>query len=173
MGPPGENLARGYPDITSAVDAWGNERSLYTFSPPSDVTGFSEATGHFTQLVWKATQTVGCGAYACNGENGIDGYMLVCEYWPPGNIEGTGDERNVFFEENVQAEVVMGDSGFNEFSATVGATGVGTATATGSLVPTGSAGASATSSSSGNVVDVRWEGWMGFVVGVIGVLGGL
>lgn len=167
-GPPGENLARGYPDVTSAVDAWGNERDLYTFSPNSAVTGFSEATGHFTQLVWKGTQTVGCGAYACNGDNGIAGYMLVCEYWPPGNIEGTGSQRNVFFEQNVQGQVRQGEDGFDEFSATVGATGVGTATATGTLIPTGSASASGTSN-----VGVRKEGRLDFAVGVVGLGVGL
>lgn len=131
----GENLARGYPDVESAVDAWGNERSLYTFTPGA-VTGFTEATGHFTQLVWKNTQTVGCGAFACDGMNGIGGYMLVCEYWPPGNIEGTGANVNQFFAVEVQDQVNSGDNGFNAFSATVGATGVGTSWATGTVIPT-------------------------------------
>lgn len=175
-GPPGENLARGYPDVTSAVDAWGNERALYSFSPPSNVTGFTEATGHFTQLVWKSTQTVGCGVYACNGQNGIAGYMLVCEYWPPGNIEGTGSEKNVFFDENVQGQVYQGEDGFNEFSATVGATGVGTATATGTLIPTGSHGGSASATSTGNI-GVGREGWLDFGIGIVafgvGLVGGL
>lgn len=161
-GPPGENLARGYPDITSAVDAWGNERALYTFSPQNAVTGFSEPTGHFTQLVWKSTQTVGCGAYACNGNNGLAGYMLVCEYWPPGNIEGTGSERNVFFNQNVQGQIRQGEDGFDVFSATVGATGVGTATATGTLIPTGTGNASSN-------VGVRREGWIGVGIGVAGL----
>src|SRR5258708_6625689 len=45
-GPYGENLARGYPDVIGAVDAWGDERALYDFSS-TNPTGFSEATGHF------------------------------------------------------------------------------------------------------------------------------
>lgn len=132
----GENLARGYPDVTSAVDAWGNERDQYKFSGSG--TGFSEATGHFTQLVWKFTQTVGCGAYACGGQNGVDGYMLVCEYWPAGNVEGTGSNENIYFDSQVQSQVRQGDGSgsttFNTFSATAGATGIGNAQATGSLV---------------------------------------
>ncbi|OAL28385.1 hypothetical protein AYO20_09502 [Fonsecaea nubica] len=127
-GPYGENLARGYPDVISAVDAWGNERALYNFSS-SDPTGFTEATGHFTQLVWQSTQATGCGWTDCDGKNGLDGIYLVCEYWPPGNVVG---ENNLFFKANVGAERSGGDSGFDELSATIGATG-GTPTATTSL----------------------------------------
>lgn len=83
-GPNGENLAEGYTNISSAVDAWGNERARYSFRKP----GFSEVTGHFTQLVWKHTTSVGCGRVNCNGKNDVEGWFLVCEYWPPGNVGG-------------------------------------------------------------------------------------
>lgn len=80
-GPYGENLALGYPDVVAAVDAWGNERREYDFDHP----GFTEQTGHFTQLVWKNTTAVGCGRVECGGGKG---WYLVCEYWPRGNVEG-------------------------------------------------------------------------------------
>ena len=124
-GPYGENLARGYPNVTSAVDAWGNERDLYHFSS-SNPTGFSEATGHFTQLVWQSTQATGCGWTDCNGKNGLDGIYVVCEYWPEGNIEG---DDNSYFEQNVLSERKSGDDGFSELDATRGVTG-GTPTST-------------------------------------------
>lgn len=98
-GPTGENLAIGYPDMTAAIDAWGNERSMYDFSGP---TGFSEKTGHFTQLVWKDTTSTGCAAIDCTGRNSLKGFMVVCEYWPPGNVVGQG---NSYFRTNVQAQV--------------------------------------------------------------------
>jgi hypothetical protein len=129
-GPYGENLARGYPDVPSAVDAWGDERSLYHFSN-NNPTGFSEETGHFTQLVWQGTQSTGCGWTDCNGKNGLDGVYLVCEYWPPGNIVG---EDNQFFIENVQPERSAGLNGFSEQSATAGVTG-GTPTSATSTGP--------------------------------------
>ena len=125
-GPYGENLARGYPDVTSAVDAWGDERAMYDFSS-TNPTGFTEATGHFTQLVWQSTQATGCGWTDCNGKNGLGGIYLVCEYWPAGNVVG---ENNLYFEQNVFAERAGGSSGFNELQATQGATG-GTPTSTG------------------------------------------
>lgn len=45
---------------------------------------FSDSVGHFTQLVWKNTTTVGCGAADCNDA----GWLLVCEYNPAGNVVG-------------------------------------------------------------------------------------
>ncbi|MCJ1376728.1 hypothetical protein MMC20_007973 [Loxospora ochrophaea] len=83
-GPYGENLAEGYANITSAIDAWGDERALYNFNDP----GFSEQTGHFTQLVWKNTSSTGCGRVFCNGKNNVAGWYLVCEYYPRGNVGG-------------------------------------------------------------------------------------
>jgi uncharacterized protein YkwD len=65
-GPTGENLAAGYANASNAVDAWADERTAYDFNNP----GFSESTGHFTQVVWKATTTVGCGRVDCEGKDG-------------------------------------------------------------------------------------------------------
>ncbi|GLA94917.1 hypothetical protein AtubIFM57143_001912 [Aspergillus tubingensis] len=52
-GPYGENLAFGYPNVSSAVAAWGDEVQKCNFQEP---TGFTEETGHFTQLVWRETR---------------------------------------------------------------------------------------------------------------------
>jgi Cysteine-rich secretory protein family len=98
-GPTGENLALGYLDMTTAIDAWGKERARYDFKAP---TGFSEETGHFTQLVWKETTSVGCAAVDCSGKNGLKGYVTVCEYWPAGNVVG---QQNAYFRANVQAQI--------------------------------------------------------------------
>lgn len=57
----------------------------YNYSDPV----FSEQTGHFTQLVWESTSTVGCGARLC----GTKGWYLVCEYWPRGNVVGEFGEQ--------------------------------------------------------------------------------
>lgn len=146
----GENLARGYVDVTSAVDAWGYERDLYKFTPTDKVTGFDEKTGHFSQLVWKGTQSVGCGVFACNGKNGIGGFMLVCEYYPAGNVQSTGSNKNIYFQENVQSQVRSGSQGYDVMSATVGATGAGYATA----------GSQPSVISSGNPGHVRTKGLM-------------
>ena len=65
---------------TLAIDGWANEESDYDYEKRK----FSNEVGHFTQLVWKNTTSVGCGAADC----GNNGWLLVCEYWPPGNVIG-------------------------------------------------------------------------------------
>jgi uncharacterized protein YkwD len=80
--PYGENLAAGYPSIYDAVNAWYAERAYYSYTKP----GFSNETGHFTQLIWKSSKKIGCAYTLCNGKNGTPGYYLVCEYSPAGNI---------------------------------------------------------------------------------------
>lgn len=77
----GENLAQGTGDYSGAdaVNDWYGEISAYDFNNP----GFSDATGHFTQVVWKSTKKVGCGVAQCS-----DGALYVCNYEPAGNLEG-------------------------------------------------------------------------------------
>jgi hypothetical protein len=47
--------------------------------------GFSSATGHFTQVVWKATTEVGCGVVSCadgtifSGTQGQKTSYVICE----------------------------------------------------------------------------------------------
>ncbi|CDS03903.1 hypothetical protein LRAMOSA06858 [Lichtheimia ramosa] len=85
----GENLAMGMKDFAGAIGAWYNEEKLYDYNNP----GFSGATGHFTQVVWKSTTEVGCGVKSCP-----NGKMYVCSYKPPGNVV-TPD--NSYFKKNV------------------------------------------------------------------------
>ncbi|ATZ46294.1 hypothetical protein BCIN_01g09180 [Botrytis cinerea B05.10] len=126
-GPTGENLAAGYPNATSSVDAWGLERLKYSYSSP----GFSEDTGHFTQLVWSNTTSVGCARTNCAGENDTPGWYVVCEYWPAGNVvNGGGGDKEEFFRDNVKEQVK------GEASDTVesGVTSAGSSIAGGSVV---------------------------------------
>ena len=159
-GPYGENLARGYTNVTAAVEAWGDERKDYDFDSKNP-TGFTEPTGHFTQLVWVGTQSTGCGWTDCDGKNGLDGIFLVCEYWPPGNLVG---QDNYWFKQNVFSERSGGDSGFDELAATRGATGGVPSTATASP-----SGASASSSSGESLGSMTVEVQRGNLWAAIGV----
>ncbi|HTU62715.1 MAG TPA: CAP family protein, partial [Polyangiales bacterium] len=78
----GENLAGGGDQPT---EMWYSEIKDYNFA----MQGFSEATGHFTQLVWRASTKLGCGRAMCNF-----GVYYVCRYSPRGNTAGA-------FETNV------------------------------------------------------------------------
>jgi uncharacterized protein YkwD len=88
----GENLSFFAPvDSQTPSDiarSWYREVELYDF----DASGFSMKTGHFTQLIWRETQLMGCGVSHCNG-----GAIWVCNYDPPGNVEG-------LYQANVLAE---------------------------------------------------------------------
>lgn len=90
--PYGENIAAGYPSISASVRAWYGENADYSYGHP----GFSYQTGHFTQMVWRASKKLGCGFAACNGKNGTPGSYLVCEYSPRGNITS-----RAYFKANV------------------------------------------------------------------------
>ncbi|KAF9111149.1 hypothetical protein BGX27_005330 [Mortierella sp. AM989] len=80
-GPYGENLAFGYKNFKAAINGWYGEVKDYKYNNP----GFSGATGHFTQVVWKGTKSVGCAKVLCPGSNR---YTYVCEYDGPGNYRG-------------------------------------------------------------------------------------
>ena len=68
------------PRPDAVVDQWYTEIHHYNFTTP----GFHARTGHFTQMVWKASKTLGVGiAQARNGA-----WYVVAQYRPPGNIAG-------------------------------------------------------------------------------------
>ncbi len=85
----GENLAYFRPPGAlgqeQVAEEWYKEIEHYNFKRP----GFSMEAGHFTQLVWVGTQRIGCASVECGG-----GELWVCNYDPPGNMEGDFD-RNV------------------------------------------------------------------------------
>ena len=82
-GPYGENLYGASPaggaTPAAVVDSWYGEVAQYNFARP----GFGMDTGHFTQVVWRATSRVGCGVARC-----ADSEVWVCNYEGPGNVEG-------------------------------------------------------------------------------------
>ncbi|MFM7408088.1 MAG: CAP family protein [Cuspidothrix sp.] len=71
----------------NAVKTWYDEVSKYNYSKP----GFSAATGHFTQIVWKSSTQLGCGAArgtkTMNGTK-FNAFYVVCHYAPAGNVQG-------------------------------------------------------------------------------------
>ncbi len=78
----GENLtwANYIMSLQSVVDGWYNEEPLYDYNNP----GFSFATGHFTQVVWKGTTQIGCGYRT--GCGGTWPNVWMCQYNPAGNV---------------------------------------------------------------------------------------
>ncbi|KAL7421214.1 hypothetical protein Q5752_004099 [Cryptotrichosporon argae] len=95
----GENIAgqSGALSPQEAVQLWMDEASSYDWSNP----GYSDATGHFTQVVWKASTELGCYTTSCaagtlfGAEYGTS-YVATCEYRPVGNVVNAGE-----FQDNV------------------------------------------------------------------------
>jgi pathogenesis-related protein 1 len=80
--PHGENLfliAGGTVSPAEVVRTWVTESRDYD----RYTNNCNGVCGHYTQVIWRATRLVGCGA-------AFDGYrqIWVCEYEPPGNIKG-------------------------------------------------------------------------------------
>ena|SRR5580693_9019246 len=87
VGKEGENLWWGTANAYSYKDmvgAWGGEKKLFREGIFPDCRANRAAVvGHYTQIVWRNTTSVGC-ALVGNGRNDY----LVCRYSPPGNVYG-------------------------------------------------------------------------------------
>ena len=81
--PPGWN-----PPI-DAVSIWASEAADYDYATNS----CSSVCGHYTQIVWRDTQAVGCGIKACTtnspfGPSFPNWTFVVCDYDPWGQLRG-------------------------------------------------------------------------------------
>ena len=86
--PQGENLwagTAGHYKPESMVGLWVAEKKDYKpgIFPNNSRTGSVGAVGHYTQLIWKRTEHVGCAL-----ERGVEEDVLVCRYSTPGNVLG-------------------------------------------------------------------------------------
>ena len=88
----GENIAAftGTSSPTATVQLWDGEKADYDYANNSCPAG--KQCGHYTQLVWRNTASVGCSAASCTTGSPFKGsanwQFLVCDYAPPGNFNG-------------------------------------------------------------------------------------
>jgi len=86
----GENIAAfsGNSTPTQTVSLWNSEKADYDYAGNTCPTG--KVCGHYTQLVWRKTTSVGCGIAKCTTGSPLSGFpdwtYLVCDYAPPGNF---------------------------------------------------------------------------------------
>ena len=84
----GENLwigTAGYFTAADMIGAFTGEKKDFragTF-PEVSKTGKWQDVGHYTQIIWPATNAVGCALATGKGND-----VLVCRYAPPGNYFG-------------------------------------------------------------------------------------
>ena len=68
------------PEMITGV--WADEKHDYRYRSNSCRGG--EICGHYTQIVWRDTQEIGCAKVVCRDQS----QLWVCNYNPPGNYGG-------------------------------------------------------------------------------------
>ncbi|WP_258319683.1 CAP domain-containing protein [Qipengyuania flava] len=84
----GENLwmgTAGHWSVDAMVGMFIDEKQHYRHAsfPNISHTGNWADVGHYTQIVWRETKEVGCAVATARGND-----VLVCRYWPAGNVWG-------------------------------------------------------------------------------------
>jgi hypothetical protein len=96
----GQNIAAGAPasNISSVItelfynNEVGNFDGLYGQDTPSNINDGSafDGWGHFSQIVWKSTTSIGCATFDCSGRGlantggSVPPHFTVCNYKPAG-----------------------------------------------------------------------------------------
>ncbi|HUH01683.1 MAG TPA: CAP domain-containing protein [Kofleriaceae bacterium] len=82
----GENIYGSGGNATgpAAVALWVSEESDYDYATNTCAPG--KICGHYTQVVWRDTERLGCGLHDCAGLT--YGSSVVCNYSPGGNTGG-------------------------------------------------------------------------------------
>ena len=84
----GENLwmgNRGYYSIDEMIGDWSAEKARFRRGKMPNISSQNdwEGVGHYSQMVWRNTRSVGCAI-----AQSPDWDVLVCRYDPPGNVWG-------------------------------------------------------------------------------------
>jgi pathogenesis-related protein 1 len=83
------NQAASQSSATDCANAWVNEKQFFAGGtvPDGCCTNGFESCGHYTQVVWDTTTSVGCDYQDCSSNNQF-ARLWVCNYYPAGNIIG-------------------------------------------------------------------------------------
>ena len=96
----GQNIGAGYPDTPLGMGAfiteglYNSEVNNYIYYGEEPNLSTLNLWGHFTQIVWKSTDSVGCYTADCSASglanvgNDVAPYFTVCNYAPPGMFSG-------------------------------------------------------------------------------------
>ncbi len=80
---------------TDAVSSWSAEANNYVYPAAGGECTSTDTTlgcGHYSQLVWRTTNAVGCAVQQCTTNTPCSGFpdwaFVVCDYTPAGNWSG-------------------------------------------------------------------------------------
>ncbi|CAA6655719.1 unnamed protein product [Spirodela intermedia] len=66
---------------SDAMSLWASEGDDFDKSTKTCAEG--KECGHYTQVVWRDSTAIGCARAVCN-----DVVFIICNYSPPGNVDG-------------------------------------------------------------------------------------
>ncbi|KAK3546810.1 hypothetical protein QTP86_002915 [Hemibagrus guttatus] len=86
----GENLyiTTGTLSVNKSMASWFDEQKHYDYASGTCEAGMC---GHYTQVVWAKSRSVGCASHLCRTVENTEyknATILVCNYFPPGNVVG-------------------------------------------------------------------------------------
>jgi hypothetical protein len=73
-----------------ATQSWISEKQFYSYAPTGSDCQAGQVCGHFTQVIWRNTTSLGCGR-ATSQTADADGWYwtyVVCQYSAAGNVTG-------------------------------------------------------------------------------------
>ena len=88
----GENIyaTSGSSKPSDVVGSWVSEVKSYDYATNTCSDG--QVCGHYTQVVWRKSERLGCGVTTCTANSPFGGsdpwQFWVCNYDPPGNFNG-------------------------------------------------------------------------------------
>ena len=86
----GENLfafsKNAMPNYADIIQKWYSEGRYYDYESNRCQKG--KVCGHYTQIIWKSSQKIGCASAQYKRGRFKNGYVTVCKYYPYGNIIG-------------------------------------------------------------------------------------
>lgn len=90
----------GSSSVESAVNAWYGEMSTYASqtnnyadNPPANPPLGAPETGHFSQMIWNSSTSLGCAMASSCGGSWVT--QVICLYEPAGNMVFNGQPQYV------------------------------------------------------------------------------
>jgi hypothetical protein len=91
----GENIYARSPIVTADVglteahNSWKAEKAYFVNNPINTACTGGQVCGHYSQMVWKASTTIGCAYATCATATNLAGWtnivLVGCRYYPAGN----------------------------------------------------------------------------------------
>lgn len=80
----GQNIASGDTDLDGSIGMWYNETVNFDYYGDQNPGGTFDGYGHFTQMIWAYSTSLGCATLDCGSSASASGNYTVCNYFQGG-----------------------------------------------------------------------------------------